>query len=74
MNTRRKPTMDDVAKAAGVSYSTVERVLNGRGGVARDKEARVLEWARKLKMDRALDEVSVRWLRIAIVTQKPESP
>ncbi|WP_233885119.1 LacI family DNA-binding transcriptional regulator [Paraburkholderia flagellata] len=74
MNTRRKPTMEDVAKASGVSYSTVERVLNGRGGVARDKEARVLEWARKLKMDRALDEVSVRWLRIAIVTQKPDSP
>jgi LacI family transcriptional regulator len=74
MNVRRKPTMEDVAKASGVSYSTVERVLNGRGGVAREKESRVLEWARKLKMDRALDEVSVRWLRIAILTQKPSSP
>jgi LacI family transcriptional regulator len=74
MNVRRKPTMEDVAKASGVSYSTVERVLNGRGGVAREKESRVLEWARKLKMDRALDEVSVRWLRIAILTQKPTSP
>jgi LacI family transcriptional regulator, galactose operon repressor len=74
MNVRRKPSMEDVAKASGVSYSTVERVLNGRGGVARDKEARVLEWARKLKLDRALDEVSVRWLRIAILTQKPSSP
>jgi LacI family transcriptional regulator len=72
--TRRKPTMDDVAKASGVSYSTVERVLNGRGGVAREKESRVLEAARKLKMDRALDEVSVRWLRIAILTQQPNSP
>ena len=74
MNVRRKPTMEDVAKASGVSYSTVERVLNGRGGVAREKESRVLEWARKLKMDRALEEVSVRWLRIAILTQKPSSP
>lgn len=74
MNTKRKPTMADVAKAAGVSYSTVERVLNGRGGVARDKEAKVLEWARKLKLDRALGEVSARWLRIAILTQKPTSP
>jgi LacI family transcriptional regulator len=74
MNVRRKPTMEDVAKASGVSYSTVERVLNGRGGVAREKESRVLEWARKLKMDRALGEVSVRWLRIAILTQKPSSP
>src|SRR5471030_1004999 len=66
--------MEDVAKASGVSYSTVERVLNGRGGVAREKESSVLEWARKLKLDRALDEVSVRWLRIAILTQKPISP
>lgn len=74
MNVRRKPTMEDVAKASGVSYATVERVLNGRGGVAREKESRVLEWARKLKMDRALDEVSVRWLRIAILTQQPSSP
>lgn len=74
MITRKKPTMDDVARASGVSYSTVERVLNGRGGVARDKESRVLEAARKLKMDRALDEVSVRWLRIAILMQKPVSP
>jgi LacI family transcriptional regulator len=74
MSTRRKTSMADVAKAAGVSYATVERVLNGRGGVARDKESRVLEWARKLKLDRALDEVSTRWLRIAILTQRPTSP
>ncbi|SEJ85239.1 transcriptional regulator, LacI family [Paraburkholderia diazotrophica] len=74
MSSRRKPTMDDVAKAAGVSYATVERVLNGRGGVSRAKEASVLDAARKLKIDRALHEVSARWLRIAIVTQKPTSP
>ena len=74
MNSRRKTSMGDVAKAAGVSYATVERVLNGRGGVAREKESRVLEWARKLKIDRSLDEVSARWLRIAILMQKPTSP
>jgi LacI family transcriptional regulator len=28
------PTLHDVARAAGVSYSTADRVLNGRGGVA----------------------------------------
>ncbi|WP_321788027.1 LacI family DNA-binding transcriptional regulator [Paraburkholderia sp. J94] len=71
MTARRKPTIGDVAKAAGVSYATVERVLNGRGGVSRAKEASVLEAARTLKIDRALHEVSVRWLRIAIVTQSP---
>jgi LacI family transcriptional regulator len=66
--------MDDVAKLAGVSYATVERVLNGRGGVSRAKEASVLDAARKLKIDRALHEVSARWLRIAIVTPKPTTP
>ena len=30
----RNPTLHDVARAAGVSYSTADRVLNGRGGVA----------------------------------------
>jgi LacI family transcriptional regulator len=73
MTGRRKPTMDDVAKAAGVSYATVERVLNGRGGVSREKEASVLEAARTLRIDRALHEVSARWLRIAIVTPQPET-
>jgi LacI family transcriptional regulator len=66
--------MTDIAKAAGVSEATVDRVLNGRGGVSRAKETSVLEWARKLKIDRALDSVSVRWLRIAILLQQPVSP
>lgn len=30
----RNPTLHDVARAAGVSYSTADRVLNRRGGVA----------------------------------------
>ena len=68
---RRKTSMTDIARAAGVSEATVDRVLNGRGGVSRDKETRVLEWARKLKIDRALESVSVRWLRIAILLQQP---
>lgn len=63
--------MADVAKAAGVSEATVDRVLNGRGGVSREKERGVLEWARKLKIDRALKSVSTRWLRIAILLQQP---
>ncbi|RZF25736.1 LacI family DNA-binding transcriptional regulator [Paraburkholderia sp. UYCP14C] len=69
--TRRKTSMADIAKSAGVSEATVDRVLNGRGGVSRAKETSVLEWARKLKIDRALESVSVRWLRIAILMQQP---
>lgn len=71
---RRKTSMADIATAADVSEATVDRVLNGRGGVSREKERRVLEWARKLKIDRALDAVSVRWLRIAILLQQPVAP
>lgn len=35
------PTLHDVARAAGVSYSTADRVLNGRGGVAEKSIQRV---------------------------------
>lgn len=70
----RKTSMLDVARAADVSEATVDRVLNGRGGVSREKEARVLECARKLNLDRALTTVSARWLRIAIVMHRPYSP
>ena len=70
----RKTTAKDVARAAGVSASTVDRVLNGRGGVDRDKERRVLEWARKLGLDRDLRRPSARALRIAILFQPPDNP
>jgi LacI family transcriptional regulator len=69
-----KSTARDVAKAAGVSASTVDRVLNGRGGVAPDKERRVLEWARSLRLDRALDQRPARTLRVAVLLQPRENP
>lgn len=37
----RKPTLQDVAQAAGVSYSTADRVLNARGSVAPKSVLRV---------------------------------
>ncbi len=70
----RKSTAKDVAKAAAVSASTVDRVLNGRGGVDPDKERRVVECARKLKLDRALKQRSARTLRIAVLIQSPDNP
>ena len=38
---KRVPTLTDVARSAGVSYATVDRVVNGRGGVAEKSARRV---------------------------------
>lgn len=69
-----KPTARDLAAAAGVSLSTVDRVLNNRGGVAEEKERRVLECARKLRIDRALNQRAARTLRVAVLLQPPANP
>lgn len=41
-------TLNDIAKAAGVSRGTVDRVLHHRGKVAVDKEADILQIAKQL--------------------------
>lgn len=69
-----KPTARDVARDAGVSLATVDRVLNNRGGVAPDKERRVVLAARRLKLDRMLDFRAARTLRIAVLIQPPSNP
>lgn len=43
-----KVTLKDVAKRAGVSYQTVSKVLNQKGNVAAETEARIWEAAREL--------------------------
>ncbi|MDQ0455675.1 LacI family DNA-binding transcriptional regulator [Rhizobium paknamense] len=70
----RKVSIADVAKAAGVSTATVDRVLNNRGGVRTDKEDLVLAAARALGIDRALDRPPSRTLRIAVLIQPPVNP
>lgn len=40
---KRAPTLVDVATQAGVSYATVDRVINGRGAVAEKSRASVLK-------------------------------
>lgn len=70
----KKAMLADVAAAAGVSSATVDRVLNGRGGVSPDKEKRVLESARKLQLDRNLERRPTRIVRIGVVMQNPSNP
>ncbi len=72
--THRKATAKDVAVAAGVSPATVDRVLNGRGGVAPDKARRVLEYARLLRLDRSLDRWPAKTLRIVLLIQSGDNP
>ncbi|WP_322893095.1 MULTISPECIES: LacI family DNA-binding transcriptional regulator [unclassified Yoonia] len=50
----RKPTLHDVARAAGVSYSTADRVLNARGGVAPKSADRVRDAIATLGYERDL--------------------
>ncbi len=69
-----KSTAADVARAARVSLSTVDRILNNRGGVTHEKERQVLDWARKLNLDRALNQRAARTLRIAALIQPPDNP
>ncbi|MGG7518105.1 LacI family DNA-binding transcriptional regulator [Allorhizobium undicola] len=70
----RKTTASDVARLAGVSASTVDRVLNNRGGVTEAREKAVLAAARRLGLDRALNQRAARTLRIAVMTQPPSNP
>jgi LacI family transcriptional regulator len=69
-----KVTLEDVAKAAGVSVATVDRVVNRRGGVSADKEAAILQAARRLGLDRNLAIKPTAAKRIAILIQPPANP
>ena len=70
----RKPTLGDVARLAGLSPATVDRVINHRGGVDADKEERVLRAARELGLDRRLDFTHRQIRRITVMIQPPENP
>lgn len=57
---KARPTIHDVAKAAGVSVSTVSKAVNGRYGVAVETTERVLEVARTLGYESSLVASSMR--------------
>ena len=69
-----KATARDVAREAGVSLATVDRVLNNRGGVTAEKERAVVMTARRLRLDRSLDFRAARTLRVAVLVQPPTNP
>lgn len=69
-----KVMLQDVARAAGVSVATVDRVVNRRGGVSADKETAVLAAARRLGLDRNLVVRPTTAKRIAILIQPPSNP
>ncbi|PZQ49919.1 MAG: LacI family transcriptional regulator [Rhodovulum sulfidophilum] len=68
-----KPTFTEIARAAGVGTATVERVLNGRGGVRPETAERVIAAARALDYPRRLPEVHRGLLRIEIILVRPET-
>lgn len=69
-----KVTLEDVARAAGVSVATVDRVVNRRGGVSAGKETAILHAARHLGLDRTLTVKPTAAKRIAILIQPPSNP
>lgn len=53
---RTRPNFKHVAELAGVSTSTVDRVLNDRGGVGEARRRKVVDAARRLGMNRVLPQ------------------
>lgn len=67
-------TLEQIAREAGVSLSTVDRVINNRGGVSPKREQRVLAAAHGLRLDRLSFRTPLRTVRIAFAMASPENP
>ena len=68
-----KTTYSDIARAARVGTATVERVLNGRGGVRPETVARVITAARRLDWAGRLPARHRGILRIDVILVLPET-
>ena len=68
-----KPTFKDIATQAGVGTATVERVLNGRGGVRPETVEKVVLAARALDFPRRLPETHRGLMRIEVLMVRPET-
>lgn len=68
-----KTNYRDIARLAGVGTATVERVLNGRGGVRAELVEKVVIAARALEYPRKLPEAHRGLLRIEVLMVRPET-
>jgi DNA-binding LacI/PurR family transcriptional regulator len=74
---RRRPTIADVARRAGVSPAAVSFAVNGRPGVGEQTRARILETAKELGWHpsasaRALTEARARTIGLVLARQSEE--
>jgi LacI family transcriptional regulator len=69
----RKITLRDIAAKARVGTATVERVLNGRGGVSPETTERVIAAARKLDYPKRLPGRHRGVIRIEVILVRPET-
>ncbi|NLF06028.1 MAG: LacI family transcriptional regulator [Actinomycetales bacterium] len=67
MSTRRRVTITDVARTAGVSVATVSKVVNGRYGVAASTAERVREVIDQLGYSSSLVARSLRSSRTGVI-------
>lgn len=74
MSPLKTPGFRDVADQAGVSVTTVERVLNERGSVSPQTRMKVLEAAERLQLRRVLPSPDYGNLRIEAILPKNPTP
>lgn len=68
-----KPGYKDIARQAGVGTATVERVLNGRGGVRPELVEKVVIAARGLNYPRMLPDTHRGLMRVDVLMVRPET-
>jgi len=68
-----KVTLRDVAREAGVGTATVERVVNGRGGVRPETVEKVFMAAKRINYRHALPNAHRGLIRIEVILVRPET-
>ena len=69
-----RPTIKDIARIAGVGAATVDRVLNGRGGVSEETAAHILQIMKQHEYGQRSTSTRHGVLRIEVIMVRPDSP